>query len=310
MDYLDADVAYLLGLITARGQILENPGDYRIIIQFPGSSMVIKGTRSSFNQPDEIKLGLVEISNRLRNLLETDIDISAGSGRTDQAIIVSFRRRNMIWRNLRLILGESSHYGSFQVPEVILSEGTSSEYVREYLRGFADVAGNVRPANRYINRRHRVRLDILNYKENWRLPVQLCQLLQNRLEVPVQMINWGHPNMGRDFREHQLNIFALPFLKVGFTFRHKQQVLEELAQQDKQTHPEAVYAPCPGERIVRAKKSHDDREHNAERLPSCLVGKHFDGYWQICRALGCPRRPADEEIGLLEELADENSIQA
>lgn len=310
MDYLDVDVAYLLGLITARGQLLEKPGDYRIIIQFPSSSTVIKGIQSSFNQSDEIKLGLVEIGNRLRNLLETDVDISAGSGKADHMIVISFRRRNMMWRNLRLIFGEASHYGSFQVPKVIQSENTPSEYVREYLRGFADVAGNVRPANRYIDGRHRVRLDILNYKENWQLPVQLCQLLQNRLEVPVQMITWGHPNMRRGFREHQLNIFVLPFLKIGFTFRHKHRLLEEFVQQDKQKHPDAVYAPCPGERMIRVIKDSSDGEHDAERLPSCLVGKHFDGYWQICRALGCPRRPTNDEIGLLEDLIDEDTIRA
>lgn len=63
---------------------------------------------------------------------------------------------------------------------------TPVKYVREYLRGFADVAGNVRPANRYVDGKNRVRLDILNYPTNWRLPVQLCHLLQERLEVPVQ----------------------------------------------------------------------------------------------------------------------------
>ncbi len=72
MDYLDADVAYLLGLITARGQLLEQPGDYRIVIQFPGSSITVQGVETAFDQPTEIKLGLIQISDRLRNLLETD----------------------------------------------------------------------------------------------------------------------------------------------------------------------------------------------------------------------------------------------
>lgn len=308
MDYLDADVAYLLGLITARGQILEQPGDYRFIIEFPGAAMTVQGVQTAFDQPTEIKLGLLEISNRLRNLLETDIDIPTSTESGDHILVISFRRRNMIWRNLRLILGAASHFGSFQVPEVIRSVDTPTEYVREYLRGFADVAGNVRLANRYVDGRNRVRLDILNYKDNWQLPVQLCHLLQERLEVPVQLITWGHPNLGRDFREHQLNIFAIPFLKIGFTFRHKQKVLEELAAQDAQNFPKAVYLPCPGERRISRTKPEDTRESDSSRLPADLVGKHFDAYWQICRALGCPRRPAKEELALVEEVVDENTL--
>lgn len=308
MDYLDADVAYLLGLITARGQIQEQPGDYRIIIQFPGSAITVQGVKTTFNQSTEIRLGLLEISNRLRNLLETDIDLPAGSEAGEHTLVISFRRRNMMWRNLRLILGETSHFGSFQVPAVISDTNTPVDYVREFLRGFADVAGNVRPANRYVDGRNRVRLDVLNYKNNWQLPVQLCRLLQERLEVPVQLITWGHPNMGRDFREHQLNIFAVPFLKIGFTFRHKQKVLEELAAQDERNFSQRIYLPCPGERRLSSPKPRDDKENDATRLPPELVGKHFDSYWQICRALGCPRRPAESELPLLEEVADEGAL--
>lgn len=308
MDYFDADVAYLLGLITARGQILEQPSDYRIIIQFPGSAITVQGVQTTFDQPTEIKLGLLEISNRLRTLLETDIDLPTSTESDDHTLVISFRKRNMIWRNLRLILGEASYFGSFEVPEVVRSADTPVEYVREYLRGFADVAGNVRPANRYVDGRNRVRLDILNYPTNWRLPVQLCHLLQERLEIPVQLITWGHPNLGRDFREHQLNVFAVPFLKVGFTFRHKQRVLEELAEQDTQNFPQAVYLPCPGERRISRPKPADTREQDSNRLPPELVGKHFDAYWQICRALGCPRRPAKEELTLLEEVEDEGVV--
>ncbi len=308
MDYFDADVAYLLGLITARGQILEQPSDYRIIIQFPGSAITVQGVQTTFDQPTEIKLGLLEIGNRLRTLLETDIDLPASTESDDHTLVISFRKRNMIWRNLRLILGEASHFGSFEVPEVVRSTDTPVEYVREYLRGFADVAGNVRPANRYVDGRNRVRLDILNYPTNWRLPVQLCHLLQERLEVPVQLITWGHPNLGRDFREHQLNVFAVPFLKVGFTFRHKQRVLEELAEQDTQNFPQAVYLPCLGERKISRLKPADPREQDSSRLPPELVGRHFDAYWQICRALGCPRRPAKEGLTLLEEVEDESAV--
>ena len=35
VDYIDADVAYLLGLITARGELSESNGVKQILIEFP-----------------------------------------------------------------------------------------------------------------------------------------------------------------------------------------------------------------------------------------------------------------------------------
>ncbi|MDW8396012.1 MAG: hypothetical protein RMM31_07200 [Anaerolineae bacterium] len=300
VDYLDADVAYLLGLIVARGELVESPFDYRIIINFPSSAIQVQGINLSLDQQTEIKLGLLDISNRLRNLLEADIDLPASSQEGDYALTVHFRRRNLAWRNLRMLLGEATDYRSFQVPSLLAA--SALELIKEFVRGFADVAGNVRFANRYTDGRNRVRLDVLNYIENWQLPVQLCQLLQDQLDIPVQLITWGHPNLGRDFREHQLNIFAVPFLKVGFSFRHKQLVLEELAKEDLQKYPQASYNPCPGQRRVRDPKPDDPREHDQQRLPQLLLHKHFNAYWEICRALGCPKRPKPPELPLLDSV--------
>jgi hypothetical protein len=210
----------------------------------------------------------------------------------------------MIWRNLRVILGDAVHFGAFRVPQILFEPQTPSDWRREFVKGFADVAGNVRKANRYVDGRNRVRLDVLNYKDNWELPVQICQLLQDYLQVPVRLITWGHPNLGRDFREHQINIFVVPFLKIGFSFRHKQQVLEELAHLDEQKFSEFRYSFCPGERDIRRTKPPDSREED-ERLPASLRGRHFDAYWQICRALGCPKRPQQQDASYQEDVEQE-----
>lgn len=265
MDYFDADVAYLIGLIVARGQLIEHNDDRRIVIEFPASTLVVEGVNTAFDQSTETKLGLVDIAFRLRNLLETDVDI-VNRGQEGYTLLIRFMRPNMIWRNLRLILGDTAHFGAFKVPPILFEPHIPNEWRKEFVRGFADVAGNVRKANRYVDGRNRVRLDVLNYKDNWQLPVQICQLLQDYLLTPVQLITWGHPNMGRDFREHQINIFAVPFLQIGFTFRHKQAVLRELASLDEQNFGASKYNFCPGERAIRRQKSPDSRG-NDERLP-------------------------------------------
>jgi len=124
MDYFDADVAYLTGLILARGQLIEQGDDRRIIIEFPASALTVEGIDTSYDQSIETKLGLVDIAFRLRNLLETDVDILS-SGQEGYYLLVRFMRPNMIWRNLRLILGEATLFGAFRVLQILfdLSSG-------------------------------------------------------------------------------------------------------------------------------------------------------------------------------------------
>lgn len=198
-------------------------------------------------------------------------------------------------RNLKLILEGRQSYREFTVPKCI-SDSPDDEIVYEFLRGFADAAGNIRRSNRDRNGFHRVYLDVLN--QNWTLPVQLCSLLQQRLNVPVHEILWGHPNL-RDpqatkshqspFREHQLRIYAHDFLKVGFYIHHKQAILKRLAKENTQrieqgrTDPSS---PCQGSRPFRSKNLHPLEKDN--RLPERIRGQHFDAYWQICAAYECP----------------------
>jgi len=92
MDYFDADVAYFVGLIVARGQLVEQGDDRRIIIEFPASALTVEGVNTAFDQSVETKLGLVDIASRLRNLLETDVDII--SGQESHRLLVRFMRPN------------------------------------------------------------------------------------------------------------------------------------------------------------------------------------------------------------------------
>lgn len=287
-DYIDADVAYLLGLVVARGTLLETSQIRQLTIEFPFRNLEAEGIKSKFDQATAIRLGLGDIRERLLELLDTDITIVRKNDSID--FVIRFLRHSMIWRNLNLSLGGRTSYQFFQIPEILFAPELPFEVKREFVRGFADVAGNIRHANRYVDGRHRVRLDILNFKTNWELPVKLCLLLQEQLHIPVQLITWGHPNLGRDFREHQLNIFAEPFATIGFSLEHKQKILQEFIAHDKKLGRHE-YHGCPGIRPLRDAKP-KDRQEKSGRLDPRLQGKHFDAYWQICKALGCPRVPA------------------
>lgn len=290
-DYIDGDVAYLLGLIIGRGTILDSASQRQLIIEFPSSSIQAQGIESTFDQDIFIKLGLFDIRERLIDLLDTDIKIVEKTSGFD--FVARFQRHSMVWRNILSILENATSYPYFQIPQIFFDTNFPVNYKREFLRGFADVAGNIRQSNNYFGR-HRVRLDILNYPTNWELPVRLCLLLQEHLDIPVQLITWGHPNLGRSFREHSINIFAETFKPIGFNFKHKQIILDELAEYNSEYHSNANCDPCPGIRSLRRTKPYDPEENNVEKLDPRLVGNHYDAYWQICKALGCPRMPADE----------------
>ena len=208
--------------------------------------------------------------------------------------------------------GKTSHE-HFSVPEILFVDDVPMDWKREYLKGFADVAGNVRRSNRYTDGVNRVRLDVLNHPTNWEMPIQLCTLMEEHLEVPVQLVTWGHPNMGRDFREHQVNIFAVPFGRIGFSLEHKQGILEEFIEHDRKYAPDKMYNPCLGKKKIRKRKRRSEAE-NHERLDERIRGQHFNAYWQICKRLGCPRTPKvvqemlwefDEQEALEEDIEDE-----
>lgn len=286
-DYLDEDVAYLVGMIVGRGTIVERERRWITTIEIRFVNPQLEG----YDRFSDFVTSIVDRTlPRIRNLIGEVADLSLMRPNRVQ-IVIDLPASHMVVRNLKKILEGRTDHRQFRVPAPI--RGADQEIVKEFVRGFADVAGNIRRSNRDRSGYHRVYLDVLN--ENWALPVELCELLQNRLQTPVHEILWGHPNL-RDpqarkpsqspFREHQVRIYAHDFLKVGFYIDHKQRVLEALADENLQKGRQCQSSFCIGMRWFRPKSPHP--AENDERLPSSLRGKHFDAYWQICASCGCP----------------------
>lgn len=287
-DYLDADVAYLVGMITGRGVLVDDGTRFVITIKFPFVNPELEG----YDQFASFVTSIVSsVLPRLKALLGETVNLST-SPQEDVTFRAEFPSTHIVVRNLKLILEDRLDYKQFMVPKVV-QESNDSEIMREFIRGFADVAGNVRRSNRDQAGVHRVYLDVLN--ENWKLPVQICDLLQHKLNIPVANILWGHPNL-RDprasqlqtspFREHQIRIYAHHFFSVGFYIGHKQAVLEALVKENKLSRKDAVGSFCLGYgKRTKAKAGHPLEKD--PRLPRGVRGKHFDTYWQICAACGC-----------------------
>lgn len=286
-NFLTPDISYLLGLITGRGEIQYTREIKKIIIDFEYKALKSKAITKVFDQKLHIQTSLDSVVVRLLNM-----GISVRKDVSDKKItlVLSWDKEDISWLFIKfLINGTRFSYHDFQIPEPIFD--TSGTNKKEFLRGLSDVTAYVRNSNRDQSSKHRVYIEISN--KNWLIPPQICQLLQS-LDVPVQYIGYGHPNL-RDSKaksrntswakEHQMKIYAEDFEKIGFYISHKNEALEELSTYNKNNFTKSQKL-CDGtsKRIVK-KISHPHETH--EKLPKELNGKHFDGFKQICNCLYC-----------------------
>jgi len=299
--FLDQDMAYLFGLVAGRGILRESQGLKQIIISFPYRSLTATGVNAVFNQRDKILISVDAIVNRIGELAgQTPRKIPA---KKNIDIILDLPHNNLLWRNIRALTNNKESFKSIEIHPKIFS--ASEVIIKEFTRGFADVTAYARKGNVFIDGRHRIYFEIHN--ANWDMPIQLCTLLQsNPLHIPVQTIDWGHPNIrngnakeydkGRHTawaREHQLKVFAEDFQGIGFRITHKNVILEEMSEYNKAHYPNSKIKLCtPPKRIRQQKVIHP--QESSSRLPKKLKDKHFDSYWQVCKELGCSRYNIEE----------------
>ena len=53
LDYIDPDVAYFIGLVTARGEISDSGKVKRISIEFPFRNLKVEGIKKRITQKDQ-----------------------------------------------------------------------------------------------------------------------------------------------------------------------------------------------------------------------------------------------------------------
>ena len=301
-NYLDPDVAYLLGLITIRGELYESQGDKRIIIQFPFKSLIAEGIKIRVGQKDQLDMAVNRIRDRLQELVESHIDVERGEN--EIVFLMRFLRNSLVWRNIRYMFGTKRSFREFEIPRSIL-EAPDDVIKIEFLRGVADAGGFVRQSNYYLNGKNRVYIEVNN--RNWKLPTQLCRLMQVDLDVPVQIIQWGHPNVRQPHKkegtawakEHQVKIFVEEFAKIGFYVPYKEKILKELVRADRKVGGKKPLKCNPNPEVRRIKKKPKHPGEKSNIVPKKLR-KHFNAYWQICLALGCDQCVETGQLSLIE----------
>lgn len=169
-----------------------------------------------------VKASVTDIREILEPLLGTGLTFTQNAN----VSYVSFRKSNedYLMREILRYIGAATSHDNVRIsPEVY--DFTLDER-KQFIKGFADVTGYIRRSNyAYMEPQYRVYFEI---PQNWELVVDFCNLLKS-VDIPVQNIDWGHPNMrdgnlkkyneGKpDFwkKEHQVKVWALEYNPIIF----------------------------------------------------------------------------------------------
>lgn len=235
-DYIDEDVAYLLGMLFGRGQLIEDGELRRLVITLniqrttpklpPGVSLEM-----DLDRENERSLNIVR--SRINTLLDANVDITPV--REGMATLTAiFSKRTIGWRDLRFLCSNGNDRSNFLLPEAFFR--LPKPLHEEFLRGFADVAVTPSFADRDQAKRVRIAFPVVN--ANRRFARQLVTVFEG-LNVRPYLLAGSAGKRGGTKREHRIRPYAEKYRAIGFGFAHKQRLLELLAEYNERLHGNA-----------------------------------------------------------------------
>ncbi len=287
---MNAQMAYLIGMILGNGEIQRHSNETTITIEIPHKNLIDdQGLETSIY----VNSSLVDIRNTIEPLIGHVMPISS----MDTSTRISFSKNNQDYtmREILRFIGSGVHHSNMVMHPELFQMTTDEK--KELLRGIADVTGYIRKSNNAygVKGAHRVYIEVPG---NWQMVIDIANMLKS-LDIPIQTIDFGHPNF-RDSnlkkyndgkpnywkKEHQLKIWANEFLPIGFNILHKRRALEmyvaeQIAYgQDKNSHK--FY----WEKKKRRKMKPIHPGEFDESLPTAIRGKHFDSWTELASELG------------------------
>lgn len=292
---MNSEMAYLLGMVCGNGEISRGNSRTIVAIEIPHKKLE---TESCKDVAIYVKASIADI----RTVLEPLIGTGLGFVQAKNVTTLSFEKDNSdyLMRELLRYLGNAASHENVRLCPEIFS--FSRDEKLQFLKGFADVTGYIRRSNYCFQKyMHRVYLEV---PRNWELVAQICNLLAS-VNVPVQNIDWAHPNM-RDGnltkynqgnlsfwkKEHQIKIWANEFLPVGFAVLHKMEALGDLSDelvkgiQNSGKNPAEVTHRFYWETKESRKVKPPHPAENDEFIPPNIRGCHYNSWKQIAQDLG------------------------
>lgn len=290
---MNEEMAYLLGMILGNGEIQQDERLTRVTIDIPHKNLYTDDMRVAAVY---VRASLMDIQHILEPLLGLHLTHTSLQHSTK----ISFEKPNdeYVMREIIRLIGAGTHHWSMRMHEELFSISTNEK--KALLRGFADVTGYIRKSNAAFGKpaEHRVYIEI---PRNWYMVIDVANMLK-AVDVPVQNIDFGHPNFrdGKlkkyneghvDFwkKEHQIKIYANEFLPIGFNIEHKrislQRYAEELLEHTNPVKTHKFYWETTNRRL--RKPVHPSE--NDEDLPEEIRGMHFESWKDLAGLLGYVR---------------------
>lgn len=286
---MNTEMAYLVGMVLGNGEIQRGKHTTIVTIDIPYRNLK---TDDEKDVAVYVKASAVDIRSAIEPLLAGSIVVTQGKCSTQ----LTFEKGNddYVLREVVRLVSNGTHHTAMRMHQDVFS--FSADEKKSLMRGIADVTGHIRRSNAFVDGAHRVYIEIPG---NWYMVADVANVLKD-VDVPVQTIDFGHPNM-RDSnllrynagnpnfwkKEHQVKVFANEFLPVGFNIVHKQEALERLSDEmlEEIADPEKTHRfYWEKHPRLRVKPSHPCE--NDPSLPKEIRGRHFNSWTEIAEVLG------------------------
>ena len=289
-DLKEPQLAYFLGLCVGRGSVLNSS----MVIEFnyktdsfklpPGHSIDLSKKKR------EYALEGSQTIEFLRQYFRTEVEKNQNEHK--YSINVKLPSGSLISQILTRYLGQLNQfsYKTTCLPNAIWN--ASSDIQKHFIRGLADCCSAPTYSDHDAGNRTRICIDIPF--ENWKLPIEICKLLQENLSIPVNEILWGHPNLRTSSKpessswakEHRLRIFSTEFCKIDFGFEFKKDILKRFIEYDGDRKPKTF---CWPNKTYRKRTRLHHRDENNEKIP-IKARKHICNFREICLAMECTQK--------------------
>ena len=287
---MNTQMAYLIGMILGNGEVQRKSDTTTITVELPHKNLIDDEGR-------EVSVYVKSSLADIRGIVEPLVGYSLPISQTKRATQFSFTMSNEDYtmREILRFIGNGVHHSTMTMNDELF--GMKTDEKKELLRGIADVTGYIRKSNIAFGQDgcHRVYIEIPG---NWQMVIDIANMLKD-LDIPVQTIDFGHPNFrdsnlkkyneGKPYywkKEHQIKIWANEFLPIGFNIVHKQRALERYADELLDYLDEEKTHQFYWQKTIRRKEKPIHPMENAESLPLSIRGKHYESWTELAKELG------------------------
>lgn len=287
---MNIEMAYMLGMILGNGEIQQNTTHTTVTIDIPYKNLYTDDLK---DVAIYVKASIVDI----RSIIEPLVGYALTVTESKHSTKISFTKPNdeYVVREMLRLIGGGRHHSTMRMNPELFTITTDQK--KAMLRGIADVTGYIRKSNIAFGQdgAHRVYIEIPG---NWYMVIDIANMLKD-VDVPVQTIDFGHPNF-RDGalkkynegkpnfwkKEHQVKVFANEFMLVGFNIKHKQDALEKYTDELLEFIDPIKTHKFYWEKTIKRSVKPIHPAENDPFLPEEIRGMHFDSWTDLARFLG------------------------